>query len=337
MTERQLAEVAADARSAATLGRPFPVYRPLRPFHERVAARVAGIEEETLRPVTDAEERQIRGRRRAGNAPPSPATTWCSRPSSPPRCCGHSTRASTCAAPSATPTNTPRTPRWPCSNGTPRSPAPVPAAIAQIDTHGLIAAAFDHYDSRDGDPNLHTHVAIANKVQGVDGRWRALDARALYRITVAASEHYNTTFQTALTAALGVTWTAQTDHRRAGTGVRDRRHPAVGSSSTSPDAAPRSPPATTNCCGSTAPTTATTRPPPTATSWPGRQTSTPATARIHPAPCRRCAPTGPANSSTPSDPMRSPTSSAPCPITRPPPHTSRTSTRSPIGKAARRL
>ena len=71
--------------------------------------------------------------------------------------------------------------------------------IAQIRTKGLIAAAFDHYDSRDGDPNLHTHVAISSKVQGVDGKWRALDARALYRITVAASECYNTAFETALT------------------------------------------------------------------------------------------------------------------------------------------
>ena len=74
--------------------------------------------------------------------------------------------------------------------------------IAQIRTRGLIAAAFDHYDSRDGDPNLHTHVAISSKVQGVDSKWRALDARALYRITVAASECYNTAFETALTARL---------------------------------------------------------------------------------------------------------------------------------------
>ena len=43
--------------------------------------------------------------------------------------------------------------------------------IAQVDTTGLIAAAFDHRDSRAGDPNLHTHVAVSNKVQaiGADG------------------------------------------------------------------------------------------------------------------------------------------------------------------------
>ena len=83
--------------------------------------------------------------------------------------------------------------------------------IAQIDTKGLIAAAFEHWDSRDGDPNLHTHVAISSKVQGIDGKWRALDARALYRITVAASECYNTAFETALTQRLGVEFVPRPD------------------------------------------------------------------------------------------------------------------------------
>ena len=49
--------------------------------------------------------------------------------------------------------------------------------IAQVETNGLIAAAFEHWDSRAGDPNLHTHVAVSSKVQGTDGKWRALDAR----------------------------------------------------------------------------------------------------------------------------------------------------------------
>ena len=51
--------------------------------------------------------------------------------------------------------------------------------VAQVNTTGLIAAAFDHRDSRAGDPNLHTHVAVSNKVRaiGADGipRWLALD------------------------------------------------------------------------------------------------------------------------------------------------------------------
>jgi len=75
---------------------------------------------------------------------------------------------------------------------------------AQIDTRGLVAAAFDHADSRTGDPNLHTHVAVSNKVQGSDGKWRALDARVLHSLGVAASERYNTLIEEELRSRLGV-------------------------------------------------------------------------------------------------------------------------------------
>ncbi|CQD24670.1 exonuclease V subunit alpha [Mycobacterium lentiflavum] len=68
--------------------------------------------------------------------------------------------------------------------------------VAQVDTTGLLAAAFTHRDSRAGDPDLHTHVAISNKVAtvGADGvlRWLALDGQPVHQFTVAASELYNT-------------------------------------------------------------------------------------------------------------------------------------------------
>lgn len=74
--------------------------------------------------------------------------------------------------------------------------------IAQVNTTGLIAAAFEHRDSRAGDPNLHTHVAVSNKVQaiGADGipRWLALDGTPLHKATVAASELYNTRLEALL-------------------------------------------------------------------------------------------------------------------------------------------
>ena len=81
----------------------------------------------------------------------------------------------------------------------------------QVETRGLIAAAFDHYDTRTGDPNLHTHVVIANKVQGPDGLWRSVDGQVLYRAAVACSEVYDTVFADALAARLPVTW-AYRDH-----------------------------------------------------------------------------------------------------------------------------
>ncbi|MGW6278438.1 MobF family relaxase [Kribbella sp. NPDC055071] len=78
--------------------------------------------------------------------------------------------------------------------------------IAQLDTRGLIAAAFDHWDTRRGDPQLHTHVVVANRVQGTDGAWRSLDGRVLYRSAVAMSEIHNVFLADALSQRLGVTW-----------------------------------------------------------------------------------------------------------------------------------
>nr|WP_272948567.1 MobF family relaxase [Kribbella sindirgiensis] len=78
--------------------------------------------------------------------------------------------------------------------------------IAQLDTRGLIAAAFDHWDSRSGDPQLHTHMVVANRVQGPDGAWRTLDGRVLYRAAVAMSEIHNVLLADHLTRRLGVNW-----------------------------------------------------------------------------------------------------------------------------------
>ncbi len=65
--------------------------------------------------------------------------------------------------------------------------------VRQVDVTGLVAASFTHRDSRAGDPQLHTHVAVANKVRTVgSGKWLSIDARVLYRGVVAASERYNT-------------------------------------------------------------------------------------------------------------------------------------------------
>jgi hypothetical protein len=68
----------------------------------------------------------------------------------------------------------------------------------------LVAAAFTHRDSRAGDPDLHTHVAVANKVQTLAGRWLSIDGRVLHSAKVAASETYNTSLEYHLTASLGV-------------------------------------------------------------------------------------------------------------------------------------
>ena len=80
------------------------------------------------------------------------------------------------------------------------------AGATQIDVRGVVAAVFDHWDSRAGDPQLHSHVVVLNRAQGVDGKWRTLDSRAVFRSTVALSELYNGVVSDYLTAALGWGW-----------------------------------------------------------------------------------------------------------------------------------
>lgn len=74
----------------------------------------------------------------------------------------------------------------------------------QVETGGLIAAAFTHRDSRAGDPDLHTHVAVANKAQTKRGKWLSIYGRVLHQHVVAASETYNTALERHLIEALGV-------------------------------------------------------------------------------------------------------------------------------------
>jgi DNA primase catalytic core len=81
--------------------------------------------------------------------------------------------------------------------------------VRQVDVKGLVGAAFTHRDSRASDPDLHTHVAVANKVQTLDGRWRSIDGRILFKATVAASETYNTALERHLATDLGLVFRAR--------------------------------------------------------------------------------------------------------------------------------
>ncbi|MEV0110609.1 MobF family relaxase [Nocardia sp. NPDC050799] len=76
--------------------------------------------------------------------------------------------------------------------------------VRQVDVDGLVAARFTHRDSRAGDPDLHTHVLIANRVRGRDGRWRTLDGAAVYRVVVTVSEIYNTRLEHHLQDGVGL-------------------------------------------------------------------------------------------------------------------------------------
>ena len=84
--------------------------------------------------------------------------------------------------------------------------------VQHVSGQGVLAVGFDHRTSREGDPLLHTHLVIANRVQGPDGRWTALDGRDLYRHRLAADAIYRATYQRELVRTQGVEWTPADSH-----------------------------------------------------------------------------------------------------------------------------
>jgi conjugative relaxase-like TrwC/TraI family protein len=84
--------------------------------------------------------------------------------------------------------------------------------VQHVSGRGLLAVGFDHRTSREGDPLLHTHLVVANRIRGPDGRWTALDGRDVYQHRLAADAIYRATYQRTLTRTLGVEWTPADAH-----------------------------------------------------------------------------------------------------------------------------
>ncbi len=79
--------------------------------------------------------------------------------------------------------------------------------VVQEDVEGVVAAAFTHWDSRAGDPQLHDHVVLANRARSVsDGTWRTLDSRGLFKSVVALSELHQGVLSDLLTLEFGWGW-----------------------------------------------------------------------------------------------------------------------------------
>jgi conjugative relaxase-like TrwC/TraI family protein len=78
--------------------------------------------------------------------------------------------------------------------------------VAVVDADGIIAALFRQHTSRALDPQIHTHVVIANRVKSPDGRWLALDARLIKRDQRTLSALYHAALRAELTHQLGVRW-----------------------------------------------------------------------------------------------------------------------------------
>jgi conjugative relaxase-like TrwC/TraI family protein len=71
------------------------------------------------------------------------------------------------------------------------------------DGAGMVASLFLHHLSRDGDPQLHMHVAVWNRVQradGADAKWRTLDSRSLHNQRLAVAPVADRILETKLSA-----------------------------------------------------------------------------------------------------------------------------------------
>ena len=81
------------------------------------------------------------------------------------------------------------------------------------DGAGLVGSLFLHHLSRDGDPQLHVHVAIWNRVQradGADSKWRTLDSRSLHNQRLAVAPVADRILETKL-AGLGYVMVPRAD------------------------------------------------------------------------------------------------------------------------------
>jgi conjugative relaxase-like TrwC/TraI family protein len=77
--------------------------------------------------------------------------------------------------------------------------------ISRLPGAGFVAAAFRHRTSRAGDPQLHTHVLVANMTRGADGRYSALDGQQLYTQAKTAGTLYQAALRYEL-RELGLAW-----------------------------------------------------------------------------------------------------------------------------------
>ena len=89
------------------------------------------------------------------------------------------------------------------------------------DAHGFVVGSFAQHTSRDGDPQLHIHNLILNRVMRErDGAWRTLDSRALYEHRGAASAIATVVMESGMSRQFGVGWVRRADgHGREVRGV----------------------------------------------------------------------------------------------------------------------
>ncbi len=99
-----------------------------------------------------------------------------------------------------------------------------PQGVRHEDAHRWVVASWRQHTSRAGDPQLHIHQTILNKVRtDRDGAWRTLDGQALYRERGAAAAISTLVMENRLTADFGVEFITRADgHGREIKGVSQK-------------------------------------------------------------------------------------------------------------------
>lgn len=80
-----------------------------------------------------------------------------------------------------------------------------------VDAHSWVTSAWRHHTSRDGDPQIHVHVAVLNRALCDDGVWRTLDSKAIMRARPAAEALAHRVAEQELTRRLGVDFVTRPD------------------------------------------------------------------------------------------------------------------------------
>ncbi|GAA3224944.1 MobF family relaxase [Nonomuraea helvata] len=80
-----------------------------------------------------------------------------------------------------------------------------------VEAKEWVIASFDQHTSRNGDPQLHIHNAILNRVECPDGEWRTIDSRGMRKARPAAAAIAERVMEEQLTRDFGVKFATRPD------------------------------------------------------------------------------------------------------------------------------
>ena len=78
--------------------------------------------------------------------------------------------------------------------------------VTVLPAEGFVGAVYVHEMARSGDPHLHAHLVVANRVRGEDGRWSAPDMRPVFAHAKTAGTIADAVMRDQLRRSLGVEW-----------------------------------------------------------------------------------------------------------------------------------